>query len=342
MKGYKSLRSLLFLLIISIQILNLGCGKDDPNNRFNVDLIESKAELPAKIRLFYKVDLGEDHLFTSLEPNDFEIYEDGSLISRLESQAQIQKEEGEFLFSSILLLDLSGSVLNDTELPNVKRAAISFVNSVMPLENDDTFGSKEMAIYWFDGEEDVHLLVPYTTNRDTLNFGINSITEGISSDNSTNLNGAVVQGLSIVNSRLTEARLNPNISAAGSLVIFTDGTDQASRVTTKEAQNAVKNAGKDNAVFTIGLGDEIDDGILDDFGRNGFELAENSFDLNSSFLAVAQKVESESKSYYVLEYCTPKRSGEHTIELRANYEDRFGSFKTKFSANGFLGGCTVD
>lgn len=336
-----SLRNSLVLAILSATVF-ISCGKDNGSNRFEMELIESKAETPAKVRLFFKIDLGQEHLFETLQPSDFDIYEDGSLISRLESEAQIQREEGEFLFASILLLDLSASVLNDTELPSVKSAANSFINSVMPLESDETFGSQEMAVYWFDGEEEVHLLVPFTTDRLALTSGISSINESISADKSTNLNGAVVQGLSIMNSRLTEARLNPDISAAGSLVIFTDGTDQASRVSTREAQNAVKNAGTDNAIFTIGLGDEIDEKVLDDFGSNGFELAENSFDLNSSFLAVAQKVESESKSFYVLEYCSPKRSGEHTIELRANFEDSFGSFRTKFNADGFVGGCSID
>ncbi len=336
-----TLPKILILSICSLFLLS-SCGKDDETKRFDMDLIEAKAEMPAKVRLFFKVDLGEDQLFETLEPADFDIYEDGSLISRLESQAQIQREEGEFLFASILLLDLSGSVLNDSELPNVKSAAHSFISSVMPNEGNELYGSKEMAIYWFDGEQDIHQLIDFTADRDSLAVSIDSINEDISSDNSTNLNGAVVQGLSIMNSRLTEARLNPNLSAAGSLVIFTDGTDQASRVSTREAQNAVRNAGQDNAVFTIGLGDEIDEDILKSFGRDGFELAENSFDLNSVFLDVAQKVESESKSFYVLEYCTPKRSGEHTIELRANYEKQFGSFKTKFTADGFTGGCSVD
>lgn len=336
-----SARNFLLTVFLSAFLVS-SCGKDKDNNRFEMELIESKAEMPAKVRLFFKIDLGDENLFQTLQPTDFEIYEDASLISRLESQAQIQREEGEFLFASILLLDLSGSVLRDTELPNVKNAAVSFINSVMPLESDITFGSKEMAVYWFDGEEEVHLLVPFTSDKTALAEGINSIDESISEDTSTNLNGAVVQGLSIMNSRLTEARLDPNISAAGSLVIFTDGTDQASRVTTREAQNAVRNSGNDNAVFTIGLGDEIDEDILKDIGRDGFVLAENSFDLNSSFLAVAQKVESESKSFYVLEYCSPKRSGDHTIQLRANYENSFGSFTTKFDADGFVGGCTID
>ncbi|RNC85850.1 MAG: VWA domain-containing protein [Balneola sp.] len=332
---------LLTISLLTIAVAFSGCGKDE-DSRFEVELIQAKSEIPSQIRLFFKVDLGEDHLFTTLEPQDFEIYENGSLISRLESQAQIQREEGEFMFSSILLLDLSGSVLRDTELPNVKSAATSFINSVMPAITDETYGSKEMAIYWFDGEEEIHLLVPFTTEIAQLNEGISSIDEDISNDVSTNLNGAVVQGLSLMNSRLVETRLNPNISTAGSVVIFTDGTDQASRVTTREAQDAVNEAGSDNAVFTIGLGDEIDESVLKTIGRDGFELAENSFDLNATFLKVAQKVQSESQSFYVLEYCSPKRSGDHTLELRALYENRFGSFRTTFSADGFTGGCTIE
>lgn len=330
------------LLLVVLVMFFSACGKDNDSNRFDVELIEAKAEMPAKVRLFFKVDLGDEHLFTSLEPTDFEIFEDGSLISRLESQAQIQREEGEFLFSSVLLLDLSGSVLNDTELPKVKSAAISFVESVMPLSDDNLYGSKEMAVYWFDGEEEIHSLVSFTPDRAELVDGISSIAEDISNDNSTNLNGSVIQGLSVINARLNVTKLNPDISTAGSLVIFTDGTDQAGRVSTSAAQKAVREAGNDNSIFTIGLGDEIDEGILNTFGREGFELAENSIDLNASFLSVAQKVESESNSFYVLEYCTPKRSGSHTIELRAMYENQFGSFTTKFTADGFIGGCSID
>ncbi len=95
-------------------------------------------------------------------------------------------------------------------------------------------------------------------------------------------------------------------------------------------------------MFTIGLGGEIDQEVLKSFGKDGFELAEDSLALNETFLAVAERLEAESNSYYVLEYCSPKRSGQHTLELRAIYEDMFGSFETEFSAEGFTGGCSVD
>ncbi|MDZ7693771.1 MAG: hypothetical protein U5K69_22075 [Balneolaceae bacterium] len=40
--------------------------------------------------------------------------------------------------------------------------------------------------------------------------------------------------------------------------------------------------------------------------------------------------------------CSPKRTGQHSLELRAVYEDMFGSFTTGFSADGFTGGCTIN
>ncbi|MFH5833951.1 VWA domain-containing protein [Halalkalibaculum sp. DA384] len=326
-------------------ILSLtACNNDDDisGQEIEVTPIETTTEPPSKIRLFFKVDLGEEHQFTTLEPSDFEIYENGSQISRLESQAQIQRESGKFLYSSMLLLDLSGSILNNADLPRLKEAATTFIERTMPREGNSLFGTREMAVYWFDGEQNIHRLVPFTPERDTLLSGINSIDEDISNDVSTNLNGAVIQGLSIMDSRLREIKEDSDIATAGSMVLFTDGTDQAGRVSTSVALDSVNNANREHALFTIGLGGEIDQQVLERFGKNGFELAEDSLQLNSSFLAIAERLEAESNSYYVLEYCSPKRSGTHTLELRAIYEDKFGSFDAEFSAEGFTGGCTVD
>ncbi len=329
------------LLLVFIFLTACG-GNSNDGEKIEVELLEATAELPAKVKLFFRVDLGEELLFTTLEPSDFEIYEDGSLISNLESQAQIQREPGEFLFSTLLLIDLSGSIINNDDLEKVKEAAVSFIDVSLPDENESDYGSKEMAVYWFDGEEDIHQLVFYTSDKDTLISAVEGINAGISSDNSTNLNGAVVQGVGLVESRLEETRLDQDISTAGSVLIFTDGTDQAARVTTRDAQNAVKNAGGDNSIFTIGLGGEIDQNILKSIGKDGFVFAENSLELNESFQKAADILKSKTNSFYVLEYCSPKRSGLHNIQLRALYDDKFGSFTTSFDATGFTGGCIVD
>lgn len=343
MKAFKNSSTVIVVLSIFVIISFTGCdSSDNSGQKIDVELIESKTELPSKIQLFFQVDLGEEHQFVTLDPSHFEIYENGSRISSLESQAQIQREPGDFLYSSILMLDLSGSILNNADLPKLKEAATSFIDQTMPNEAESLYGTREMAVYWFDGEQSVHPLVPYTPDGDSLIEGIKSINEDISEDVSTNLNGAVIQGLSIMNSRLEEVREDSDAAIAGSMVLFTDGSDQAGYVNTAEAVDSVRNANREHSVFAIGLGGEIDKEILESFGKDGFELAEDSLQLNDTFLAVAERLEAESNSYYVLEYCSPKRTGQHTLELRAMYEDMFGSFETQFSAEGFSGGCTVD
>ncbi|NGP88448.1 VWA domain-containing protein [Fodinibius halophilus] len=343
MKASKNSLAAIVILSLYVIILLTGCvNTANDNEEISVELIESKTELPSKIQLFYKVDLGEDNQFTTLEPSNFEIYEDGSKISSLEAQAQIQREPGDFLYSSVLMLDLSGSILNNADLPKLKEAATSFVKETMPRQTESLHGTREMALFWFDGEEYIHPLVSYTANRDTLISGIESIDEDISNDVSTNLNGAVIQGLSSMDARLREVKEDSDIATAGTMVLFTDGTDQAGYINTEVALDSVSNAADEHGVFTIGLGGEIDEGILKKMGKSGFELAEDSLELNDSFLNIAERLEAETNSFYVLEYCSPKRSGTHSLELRAVYEDKFGSFQTQFSAEEFSGGCEVE
>lgn len=332
------------IIWLFLTLVITGCNNTNSTDEREIEifLFEAKTELPSKVRLFFKVDFSGVDEFITLEPSDFDIYENGSRISNLESQAQIKREQGDFLYSSVLLLDLSGSILNNEDLPRLKEAATTFIERTMPEEGENLYGTREMAVFWFDGEQDIHSLVFFTSERDSLIKGIESVDENISDDVSTNLNGALIQGLSVMDSRIEEIRSDSDIATAGSMVLFTDGTDQAGRVSTSEALDSLTNAGEEHSVFTIGLGGEIDEKVLRDFGKNGFELAEDSLALNSAFLAVAERLERQSNSYYVLEYCSPKRAGEHTLQLRAVYDDMFGSFETKFSAKGFTGGCSVN
>lgn len=333
----------LCLLSIGGLLFLTSCVNDaGESKRIDIQLLEGSTELPAKVKLFFRVDLPEQYALTTLEPSDFEIYENGSLISGLESQAQIQRESGEFLYSSVLLLDLSGSIINNDDLPKVKEAATTFINSTLPAEQSADYGSREMALYWFDGEAEIHPLVFFTSDRDSLVQAVQNISPGISTDNSTNLNGAVVQGVELVSSRLEETRRDLDISTAGSVVLFTDGTDQAARVSTQDALNAVRDSGEDNSVFTIGLGGEIDQEVLARFGEDGAVFADNSSELNEVFQNAADILESKTNSFYVLEYCSPKRSGQHSLQLRANYEELTGSFTTTFDATGFTGGCVIN
>lgn len=332
-------------VIIAATSLIIGCGGKEsvePGRSIILDLLESRSEEPAKIRLFFKADFDDGEPIAGLEADNFTISENGSVISSSESLAQIQRDPGQFMFTSVLLLDLSGSVLNADDLPTLKTSSIGFIESVIPLPDEAYAGSFEMAIYWFDGEQNIHLLKPFSTSREELVQSIESIDENISNDNSTNLNGAVIQGINVVSERLEEIKLDPDISTASSLVIFTDGTDQANWANDTEAKTAVNASGSDLTIFTIGLGSEIDESILSTFGKSGYEFADSDLELNDTFQKVAKSVSDEANSFYVLEYCSPKRSGTHTITVRLDYMESSGSFQSDFSAEGFSGGCTIE
>ena len=339
--NYTLLRSFFTLLLIGT-LLTLACKKKGGgSNDIDIELIEATTEFPAKVRLFFQVDMGEDQSFGTLNESNFQIYENNLQISDLESQAKIQNEVGSYLFSSIVLLDLSGSVLNGDALPRVKDATINYIQEVMPNTNEAKFGSKEMAVYWFDGEENIHLLAPFSIDKFALIDSVRAITSAISNDNSTNLNGAIIQGISELEARITDRNQDPRLSTAGTLLLFSDGADQAGRATMEDAIIATESLTNQYSLFTIGLGSDIDESFLRLVGKQGYEFAFNSFDLNQVFLEMGRKVTKTMDSYIVLEYCSPKRSGDHNIELRVISENRVGKINTELNAMGFTGGCII-
>src|SRR5690606_10736823 len=127
-----------------------------------------------------------------LQTSNFTIYEDGVPISQFEAEPLILPKPGRFTSHTALLLDLSGSILESGSLEAVKESAESFVRTVVPPTQN---GSAQVGIWWFDGAAELHPLVPYTNDQTTLLTGIEGIDESISADNSTNLYGAVIDGV---------------------------------------------------------------------------------------------------------------------------------------------------
>ena len=127
----------------------------------------------------------------------------------------------------------------------------------------------------------------------------------MSSDNSTNLYGAVIQGIEVASTKLSQTR-EQNEVGSSAVVIFTDGTDQANRNTRGQASEAVKNADRDIAIYTIGLGGEIDETILREIGKTSFVSASNIGELLDKFREIGDLINGKANSYYLLEYCSPK------------------------------------
>src|SRR5919197_4273 len=314
---------------------------------------------PARVSLFFAVDTCSGRPMAGLTAVEFHLYEDGAAVSKFESQQRIQPRGERMRIFSVLLIDLSGSLLLSGDFPKLKDAANTFIDQV--FASDPT--AQRVAIYSFDGRKELTPVVGFTGDPAALKAGLASLetvqcTSNMDCaafadhqtcagwrcvDDSTNLNGAVVQGVAAVEGALAAA--SDIAIRQGSLVIFTDGTDQAARVSEKDAVAAVTSSKA--SVFTVGMGGEIDADALKAFGKDGFYPAERAEDLVTAFAAVAAKLSAMAQRYYLLEYCSPKRSGVHKLRVEATVVQGesgaalSGSLSTDFDATGFESGCFI-
>ncbi len=356
-----------FLSLLCAFILFVSCGNAEDDVNFDInqsgslgqgntvdeclnlgesDLVLSIQDqfttLPGKVSIFFKVSDNNGSPVPGLTAEQFTIYEQGrndecfNTISASESFARISPNSQIFNNNTLLVLDLSNSVLSSS-LDELKSASTSFINNVMPAVEEISF---KMAIYWFDGEDELHLLNPLTASKDELLTAIESISPTISNDPSTDLYGAVIKSSSIAAELLNESTIE-NIIGATSVVIFTDGTDQASRYSEQEALKKVNEANSNISFFTIGLGSEIDTQILMEIGNTYSVFAGNKEELETTFNDISLRVNEQANSFYLFEYCTPKRdgSGENNLAIQVINGSLQGAVQSKFDATGFTGGC---
>jgi len=326
--------------------LGLGSPVDDcldlGPNELVLSIQDEFTSLPGKVSVFFRVSDEFGNPVAGLTADQFTIYEQGRnddcfrTISPSESQARISPNTQVFTNHTLLVLDLSNSVLSSS-LTELKSASASFVDNVMPDMESESY---KMAIYWFDGQDVLHELQPLTASKAALTGAIEGIQEDISGDPSTDLYGAVIKSTDIASDLLVESRQNSTIGAA-SVVLFTDGTDQASRYREEDALEKVEQADSNISFFTIGLGAEIDSQILEEIGKTFSVFAGNKEELETTFNQLSQKVSERANSFYLFEYCSPKRdgSGENNLAIQVSDGSRQGAVQTRFDATGFTAGC---
>lgn len=207
---------------------DLGLGKpvDDCLNLGEGELVLSIQDqyttLPGKVSIFFKVSDTDGNPVPGLTADQFTIYEQGrndecfNTISQSESFARISPNSQIFNNNTILVLDLSNSVL-ESSLEELKTASVSFVNNVMPASDTESF---KMAIYWFDGEDELHALNELTHVKQDLINSIQGIDENISNDPSTDLYGAVIKATDKAEKLLAESTTNDRIGAGISCNLY--------------------------------------------------------------------------------------------------------------------------
>jgi hypothetical protein len=302
-----------------------GCG-------LTITRVQTAADKPSNVAVYFKVEDAKGEPVGGMTAEQFEIYEDDELVSVHESQQTILNPEVAASHYTLLLVDMSGSVTESEDFPMISEAATLFTSQVE--------ANNKVAIYAFDGSEEIHKISDFTGSAGGAQSRANSLSGFSPKDPSTNLNGAIIQGLQVLDEGLEKAE---NPLRIGTLVVFTDGTDRAARVAESEMLEAVKNTPYD--VFVIGLGEELSEKDLEQIGKDGTALAKDSSEIKTAFETIGKRIEQMTKSYYLLSYCTPARAGAHTVTVKGKHteegkkKEQTGSLETEFDAEGFDKGC---
>jgi hypothetical protein len=294
--------------------------------RMRLDLVDASVQKPSNVALFFQMDDENGAPKPGVAVEQFKIYEDGKLISTYESKQTILNPEVSTVRYTILLLDMSGSVVDSGQVPQLQEAVGAFLEGIG--ENE------KVAIYAFDGREEIQPVAELGAREATLARKNELLSKWETKDPSTNLHGAILQGVE----RLEAAKAGSDVPLRfGTLVIFTDGTDRAHRASAEDAVAAIRES--DTTAFVIGLGGEVDQAEGERFGKDGFVRAADKAAMTAAFKEVADRINARGRSYYLLSYCSPSRAGSHQLEVRVELEDQKGKLGYQFDAEGFEPEC---
>ncbi|RUM66645.1 MAG: hypothetical protein DSZ05_03970 [Sulfurospirillum sp.] len=240
-----------------------------------------------------------------------------------ESIIGIEKSNNEIESDVMLLLDLSGSIIEGgcntegTTCNQLIHAAHAFVNNII------TNGNFKISIYYFNAKREIAPLTRQTeyptSNVDILNQAINRLKDSTfieqylkGYENSTNLYGAVIQSgekvCSWINCESTET------FKMGAVVIFTDGRDLADLVSKKKMLKSLK---KNIQYYTIGIGNADNKTLIEISGKDRhFEASENN--IEDAFSQTYNYILYNS-SFYRVNYCPSTREG--TVRVKIFFND---------------------
>jgi uncharacterized protein YegL len=301
--------------LLCLALLLSGCAALNPR------LVDASVQKPSNVAVYFTVDTRQGDPVPGLTAEQFRIYEDETLVSPFESKQTILNPEVAVRHYTLLLLDMSGSVTKSGQLPALQDAVNRFTSKVAALQ--------ETAVYAFDGRTEIIQLRGFGPAGNVNLAGFTT------QDPSTNLNGAVVKAIDVLEKHLEKS---PTPLRFGTLVVFTDGTDHASRVARGEMLREVNEVNFD--VFVIGVGAEINEEELTAIGKSGASLSRNPAAVGQEFDRVAAKIEGYAKRFYLLSYCSPARAGQHQVTIEPFLGDgRSGKLSYAFNAEGFKPNC---
>ncbi len=332
------MRRLALHALSGIAVIALGCGPEElpvealaTCDGIEVQPLEQGVEAPARVWARVRVSgCGGRHVKAPITSASFVLSEDGEALSSHESKWSISAAERSVQSMTLVALDLSGSVSGSGLKRQMVDGARRLVARLVP--------SHQVAIFGFDGRPELVPYVYFTDDYDALMTALDRVLDEDVVDESTNLHGAVVEGLSILDEAVTTAGADEQRIAHGTMVLFTDGEDRAGRMPAAEAYSATANT--PHATYAIGLSATVPVDVLNNLGRTARQVAIDGEDVVAAFDRTATDLRQRARRDFDIGYCSPKRSGRHVLRIAVAQDNLRGAIAIPFDAEGFGGGCT--
>ena len=313
----KVVSALLFSAVVSAA----SCG-----GTLQVTKLGASAQRPANVAVFLSVMDKSGQPVGGLALANFRVYEDKKLISETKGKRALLDTGIASSRSSLLLIDLSGPMVDSEDLPELAKAVGQFVDKVG--------ASQSVAVSVFDGGDEVAPLFGFGAKMETAKV-VDAVRKFRPRSRNTNLNGAVFQGLGALKEQLAAATTTEK---GASLVVFTDRGDLAHSVNPSVLEQALKDAPVD--VYVIAAGEKVSRPEIAAIGHSGIFISNDPKAFKKGLEQVTAKLSTVSDGRYIFSYCTPKRKGDHKLRLEIAVPGDTGDLTYEFSADSFKAGCS--
>jgi len=303
-----------------------GCASTAQNGNLQVKMLAATSQTPSNVAVNLSVGTKSGEPLTGLKPENFRIFEDGKLVPEDKAKRMLLDPKVAEAYFTVLLIDLSGPVTESKDFPELVHQVGDFMEELRETHT--------LTVAIFDGRDDLRtILEPDETNTkaalDRLRRYRPELRKG-------NLNGAVIKGLAILDRQLAKSTA---AHSSSNLVIFTDRGDEAAKVPAEEMEVALDKTPAD--VYVIGVGPGIKKPELGKIARTDAFYSTDPKEMGTGFTNLSKHLAVASEGHYVLSYCSPKRKGEHDLEIEISTEKEHGLIKHHYSADGFTKGCSV-
>ncbi len=339
-------------------------GGNDPGDEYWVVRLQSQnlqVDLPGRVTGFVQVVDQDGQPVDGLEGGDFQLFENGAVVSEFESGQRTLSNPQNFRSFSHLLIDRSGSVGNNVATAAaIREGAENYVRKLFGSERLNPTGtppqwgpydparldSTAIRLSWFDGSQDIYPItgfdIGFSSDPNLLIESIQHLFDEPPFNPSTNLYGAVMRGLDVLDDVDTLAIAEGIQNRTLTLVTFTDGTHRAGgNITLQQVGQRIQTVTggrRKYSAFSIGVGSEIEPNVLSVIGPEGSRTSGSLEDIVERFDDATQLVAKLANSFYVISYRSPKTSGTHQLVIATDRSRRQDDVALSFVADGFGAG----